>query len=283
MSRILGRFFLGLAIVAAIAFASRGAHADARTTYLINMLEKGGNYRIRVQAATTLGKLRSKDAVPALVRALKDKHDLVVISAVTALGKIGDPAVIPYIKKINQRMASKAVKSQLEATLRVLTALSPQDGRRRDPVSNGKPRYFVRIDAMGNSSGVQQENILEVMHEIVLQRLRREPGVVLQESGISAREVRNRLKRDSLKGYIISGSLIKMVQMGNRVTVKMGLNVFSNPDYNLLMMPTAEAAVPVGSRSVTQRDKQAAQERAMRAVTDRLVSSIFENLRNESL
>jgi hypothetical protein len=70
-----------------------------------------------------------------------------------------------------------------------------------------------------------------------------------------------------------------MVHTGTRVTVKVGLNVFTNPDYNLLMMPTAEAAVPVGSRSTTTRDKHAAQERAMRAVTDRLVSSIFANLK----
>jgi hypothetical protein len=218
-----------------------------------------------------------------LVRALRDQHDLVIISAVTALGQIGDPAVIPYIEKINRRRSSRAVKSQLEATLRVLRALSPQDRRRSPTVSNGKPRYFVRIDAMGNSSGVQQDGILETMQEIVLQRLRREPGVMLQEPGVSGQEVRRKLKQDGLAGYIISGSLIKMAYMGNRVTVRMGLNVFTNPDYNLLMMPTAEAAVPVGSRSVTPRDKQAAQERAMRAVTDRLVSSIFDNLANESL
>ncbi|MCP4199741.1 MAG: HEAT repeat domain-containing protein [Proteobacteria bacterium] len=279
MSRKLDRLYVGFAIVTAVIFTSSGAFADARTTYLINMLEKGGNYRIRVQAATTLGKLRSKDAVPALVRALKDEHDLVVISVATALGQIGDPAVIPYIEKIHQRTGSRPVRSQLEATLRVLKALSPQDGSRRARASNGKPRFFIRVDAMGNSSGVQQAGILETMNDIVVQRLGREPGVVIQDSEISGQEVRSKLKRDGLKGYIISGSLIKMVHMGNRVTVKMGLNVFTNPEYNLLMMPTAEAAVPMGSGSVTQLDKQAAQERAMRAVTDRLVSSIFENLR----
>jgi hypothetical protein len=279
MSRNLSRCYLKCVIVAAIVLVCSGANADARTTYLINMLEKGGNYRIRVQAATTLGKLRSKDAVPALVRALKDEHDLVIISAVTALGQIGDPTVIPYIEKVHQRTGARAVRSQLEATLRVLRALSPQDGSQRARVSNETPRYFVRIDAMGNSSGVQQDGILETMHDIVLQRLRREPGVVIQDSKISGQQVRKKLKRDGLKGYIISGSLIKMVHTGSRVTVKMGLNVFTNPDYNLLMMPTAEAAVPVGSRSTTTRDKQAAQERAMRAVTDRLISSIFANLK----
>ena len=122
------------------------------------------------------------------------------------------------------------------------------------------------------------DGILETMRQVVLKRLEQQPGVVLQPDGFSGPEVRRKLKKDGLDGYIISGSLIKLAHMGNRVTVKMGLNVFTNPDYNLLMMPTAEAAVPVGSSTASQREKQAAQERAMRAVVDRLISSIFDNL-----
>ena len=71
-----------VALALAISLSGQGALADARTEYLLGMLADKGNYRVRVQAATTLGQLRSKEAIPALCEALSDSHELVVITAV---------------------------------------------------------------------------------------------------------------------------------------------------------------------------------------------------------
>ena len=254
------------------------AHADARTAYLIDMLEKGGNYRIRVQAAATLGKLRSKEAIPSLAHALADENELVCISAAIALGQIGDPSVVPAMESAAKKTRSQAAKSQLAATIRVLRALSAKEEGGGALRPSGKPSYLVRIDPMGNSSGVQQEGILEKLRQAVESRLANEPGVVLQAFGLDGDAVRRKLKEEQLSGYIISGSLMRMEQVGNRVIVKIGLNVFSNPDYNLLMMPTVEAAVPVGSGALSQEDRAEVEDRAIKVVINKLVSDIFQNM-----
>lgn len=258
-----------------VTIASASA-ADARTEYLINMLAKGANYRIRVQAATTLGKIRATEAVPALVRATRDKHELVVISSATALGQIGDHSVLPDLEESLNLATSSAAKSQLKATIRILKALSPQG-----TIDKGttKPRFLIRIDTMGNSSASRRKEIVEILRDTVAEKLNQEPDVIMQKASMSATGVKAKVKKEHLTGYIISGSVIRLERVDDRVIVKLGLNVFSNPDYNLVMMPTAEGSVPLHSESVTREAEQAAQDRALKAVADDLISGILAQIR----
>jgi HEAT repeats len=250
--------------------------ADFRTEYLVTMLEKGGNYRVRVQAATTLGRLRATDAVHALTSALEDESDLVVISAATALGQIGDVSVIPAVEKALSITTSSAAKSQIEVTLRVLRALSPEGDT--TAAENATPRYLIRVDVMGNSSGTGDKDIVDFFRDIVVKRLKTEPGVVLQKPGMTNKNIKTHLKKEKLDGYIISGSLIRLEHVDGQVVVKLSLNVFSNPDYNLLMMPTAEGAVPVRSGPIGRERERSAQERGIKTVVNSLVGTIVEKM-----
>ena len=276
-----GRRLVAGASAAALILAMSAASADARTEYLVQMLESGGSYRVRVQAATTLGKIRSHDAVPALARALSDENELVVISAATALSQIGETSVIPQVEAALERGPSEAARSQLRVALRILKALTPEGDTASADAS--EPRFLIRVDAMGNSSGVNRRDATDLLRDIVLQRLRKEPGVVLQEPGAKAAAVRKRLGREKLKGYILSGSILRMDHEGDRLVVKISLNVFSNPDYNLLMMPSAEGAIPVIAGPLTRETEHAAQERGLRMVADSLLGSIFKTLRSDAL
>jgi hypothetical protein len=254
------------------------AGADARSEYLIDMLANGGNYRVRVQAATTLGKIRSQEAVPALIKALGDENELVVISAATALGQIGDTRAIKPLEQAQPRAPSRAAAAQIATTLRVLRALTPEGDRTE--VEAARARYLIRVDVMGNSSGVQRKDITDVMRKVVVKALQRQPGVVLQASKLKNNQVKAKLKKEKLKGYILSGSILKMEQIDDRMIVKISLNVFSNPEYNLLMMPSAEGAVPVMSGTLTREDEWAAQEQALKAVVEALLSNVFKALQN---
>jgi hypothetical protein len=264
--------------VAILASAWR-AGADARTDYLIDMLENGGNYRVRVQAATTLGKIRCQEGVPSLIKALRDEHELVVISAATALGQIGDTRAIKSLEQAQNKAPSKAAKSQIATTLRMLKALTPEGDTTE--VDAAKARYLIRVDVMGNSSSEQRKDITDVMRKVVIKALRKQPGVVLQEPGLKNKQVKKKLKKEKLKGYIFSGSILRMEHVDDRMIVKISLNVFSNPDYNLLMMPSAEGAVPVMSGTLTSEDEQAAQEKALKAVVEALLSNVFKALQND--
>ena len=265
-------------IIAAVLMISDLAVADARTDYLLNMLKKATNYRLRVQAATTLGKLRAKEAVPDLVKATQDDNELVVISAAIALKQIGDPSVIEEISKSLEKTSSKAAKSQLRITLQVLKSIG-SGGAQVVATTPGKPRYLIRIDAMGNSSKERQKGLAEIMRRHVVNRMRQEGDVVVQDPGMSESEVKRKLKKEKLVGFIVSGSIIRLDREGNRLSVKLGLNVFSNPDYNLLMMPTTEAAVRLGPSKVPGEVDKKEIENAIGTVADSLITDIFRNLR----
>ncbi len=263
----------GLLLGALLVLGSASALADSRTDYLINMLENGGTYRVRVQAATTLGKLRAKEAVGPLKNALKDKNELVVISAAAALGQIGDPSAVKDLKAARKKAKKKAVKSQLDASLRILEASGSSTGG--EAVAGGKPRFLIHIDAMGNSSGISDEGIADRFREIVAERVGKEVDVVIQPEGLENKDVKKRLKKDKLKGYVLSGSLISLQKSEKEVAVKIALNVLTNPDYNLLMMPSSGGVVPVSSGHT----EQAAYDTAIRAVVDKLVKTVFNELR----
>ena len=252
------------------------AFADARSEYLINMLQNGGSYRVRVQAANTLGQIRCQDGVPALVRALNDDHELVVISAATALGQIADTSVIPKVAAALNSNSNKAAKSQLQATLRVLKALSGEGAV--EDAQSAKPEFLIHIDAMGNSSEVQRDELTDLLRNVVIKRLRREPGVIIQEPGMTAKSVTRKLKKEKLRGYILSGSILRMEHSGDQLIVKLSLNVFTNPGYNLLIMPSAEGAVPVIAGPMTRKTEQAAQMRALKAVAEALIGNVFKTL-----
>lgn len=256
------------------------ARADARTDFLINMLENGSNYRVRVQAATTLGKLRSKEAIPALVRALKDNHELVVISSATALGQIGDTSVIGEMEKAESSAPSEAAKSQLSATLRVLKALKP--GGEATLARDTTPRFLIRIDAMGNSSSASGKELAEILRQIIVEVVSQQPGVVMQKEGLTNKQIKGQITKDKLVGYVLSGSVIRMEVVDGRLMAKVGLNVFTNPDYNLLMMPTAEGSVSIPSGTMTREETLAKQKKALETIADGLVRSIFHRLQQIS-
>ena len=269
---------LGMACAAcAIALlVAAGAAADARSDYLINMLENGATYRVRVQAATTLGVIRCASAVPALGRALADDSDLVVIAAAAALGQIGDPAAIAPIEGALKSPPSAPAKAQLETTLRVLRALF--DGGDLAPAEADGPRFLIRVDAMGDSSGSQRADLTEKMKALVVARLGRDPVVVLQEPGMGSDQVKAKAKKEKLKAFVLTGSIMRLERLDAQLVVKISLNVFSNPGYNLLAMPSAEGSVAMSGGSVSLDAERSAQDRAIKAVIDALVGSVLRSL-----
>src|SRR6185436_21028222 len=76
-------------LVLLLLLSARPAAAD-KIDDLARTLMSDPSYKVRVQAALVLGKLRDKRAVPALQQALKDENESVRGVAATSLGQIAD-------------------------------------------------------------------------------------------------------------------------------------------------------------------------------------------------
>jgi len=115
---------LGMGIICWILLGCSSNSAERRTEKLVCMLNNGDNYRVRVSAASALGNIGTTEAKHALVRAVEDENDLVAISAATALAQIGDRSAIKYLENAYRKTQSTALKSQIRATIRILTAVT---------------------------------------------------------------------------------------------------------------------------------------------------------------
>lgn len=283
LSKIAG-FFLCTCI---LYLNTNPATADVRAEYLVNLLENGSSYRVKIQAAQSLGRLQCKEAIPSLIKALKDESPPVVIAAATALGEIGDPSALPALKAANQKKHTSAVKIQLSASIRLLQAAVSEE-KSADPATLEpvNVRFMVKVDAMGNSSATTTPNITEIMRSTVISVLSQNANVEIQPDSMTESQIRKIQKKKEVITFILSGALIELRRENQFMIAKVALNVLSNPDYNLVMMPSGEARVPIDYSVVAAAKQQGASpetvndlEKKAMAIAEKLVlEKLIDNL-----
>ncbi len=121
---------LGLVLLVLMAaLAGRVAASDVRVQDLCKAVVDDPNYKIRVQAALVLGKVRDPAAVPALIKALTDPNATVRGIAAGALGDIGDPLAADALRDLARRETDSFVKSQAGKALALLNGAAEQAGQ----------------------------------------------------------------------------------------------------------------------------------------------------------
>lgn len=109
-----------------VSFVARNADAQPsdriQTSYLIKLLERSPQFRVRAQAAISLGMMESCVAVRgALTAALRDAHPAVRAAAATSLGRIGDANQVIALRTLESdpeepvRKAARASIGRIEA------------------------------------------------------------------------------------------------------------------------------------------------------------------------
>ncbi|MBN2529522.1 MAG: HEAT repeat domain-containing protein [Deltaproteobacteria bacterium] len=267
--------FWFLAFVSGVLFVAGTVNADVRADYLIGLLKNGSSYRVKIQAAQSLGRIQCKEAVPALEKALNDQSPHVVMAAAAALGEIGDASVLPALRVANKKAKTAPVKTQLSATIRLLQELSPGTpaSASSELMDNSDSSFLVKVDAMGNSSTSRTPGITSILKEIVVSDLHGRSGVEVQAPSVSESDVRSRIKKQKVKAFILSGALIKLNQEGNFIVAKIALNVLTNPDYNLVMMPSGEARIPIDYSAVQAARQQGASAHTVNKLEGEAVAS----------
>jgi hypothetical protein len=262
---------------------SNPATADVRTEYLINLLENGSSYRVKIQAAQSLGRLQCKEAIPSLIKALKDESSPVVIAAAAALGEIGDASALPALKAANQKKHTTAVRIQLSASIRLLqAAISEKTGTDVAESEPANVRFIVKVDAMGNSSATTTPNITELMRNTVISVLSQNSNVEIQPDSMTESQIRKIRKKKKVITFILSGALIELRRENQFMIAKVALNVLSNPDYNLVMMPSGEARVPIDDSVVSAAKQQGASPETVNSL-EKKAMAIAEKLVLEKL
>ena len=222
-------------VVFAVAFqlAAVPARAD-KVDDLSRALMQDPSYKVRVQAALILGKLKDRRAVPTLIRALKDDNETVRGVAATSLGAIGDPSAIGPLEDA-ARDGNDFVQSQARKALAML-----QGGGPTGPRPGAK--YYLAVGFQGGKGG----NQVEVVREALIQELPKLPAVTLS-TGAGGEPNERLLASKKLQGYIVDGSIQRLTAGGGQVECDIKAYVATYPGKSIKMMTQAGATVGIGS------------------------------------
>jgi len=273
----------------AVLLATGLAGADGRTDYLVRMLRTSSQYRVRIQAALTLGEIADTASLPALVEALEDEESSVRVAALAALARIGDPSVLDAVRaRVRDRNGS--VARQARTSVRTLEQIAQcqaaAGGGPSGPSGPGGPgvtppggaaRFYIGLGGMGNRAGVRGDEAKALLRRFLSDEIGAAPGVVITPQDETPAQTTKILKQKRLTGYWVDGSITKLTRENGNIRAEISLMVMTNPGRDLRMMLSGAAQVSAGGRMTpaleTDLQNQALKGAATGAVR-RLVSQL---------
>jgi len=226
------------------------ARAD-RIDDLTRSLLQDSSYKVRVQAALVLGKLKDKRAIPALSQALRDENATVRGTAAASLGLIGDPSARDALEGAAQDVDG-FVKGQAQKALGMLGGGSrPGPGH-----SHGGAKYYLAIGfASGGKAGPEAA---QMVRDALARELQKLPQVTLSigpgEPSAAA------LQQRKLQGFMVDGTIQRLsaTMSGGGAQIDCDLKAFvaTYPGKSIKMMTTEGASLQAGAseRESAKRD-----------------------------
>jgi hypothetical protein len=206
-----------------------GAAAPARADRTVELIRALGDpsWRVRLQAAVVLGKLRDPRAVPWLTRALSDPDENVRSVAVTALAEIGEPETMRSIERLRSDPSSM-VRQRVLAAIQKLQTPPPT-------IPSKAKAVFVAVGGIGSKAKKAPPEMTGKLRELITRELAKSPGVTLEGKPLS--------------GFLIDSSITMLNKQVTRewveYTCEISLIVGRLPDKSMVMMTSGGATVQV--------------------------------------
>ncbi len=228
--------------VLVVALLATGARAD-RVDDLGRVLATDTNWKVRMQAASVLGRLRDKRGVAPLVRALADSSESVRGVAAGALGEIGDASSVAALQRA-LRDPSTLVRDQAQVALESMhsgppVVESPHEAPPPPPRGGAK----VEIGAITSRTSRLPGDLAERLRKAVTRNLSQTPGAALS-TGPGGSD-----------GYVLDTSVTKLTRRVGDEAVEIDCEVSL-----LLSRLPSKAIVLTTSGAATSRTPRATYE-----------------------
>ncbi|MFK7992156.1 MAG: HEAT repeat domain-containing protein [Sandaracinaceae bacterium] len=252
---------LGATAIVAIVAVAMTAFADARTDYLVRALRTSDMFRVRAQAAASLGRVQAEPAViQALTSALSDRHPAVRAAAASSLERHGDPAPLPQLRRATRDRES-AVRAAAARAVQRLEAVARSQPRRRGVTNNGggssassgPARFYVAVGTPGTKVRSVSPAVLRSSRDFIAQTVSQTRGVRIAPANERRNAAARVLRDDDLVGYYLDVSITSLgpgSSGGTRAAVSVILQTY--PDRNIRSMLSGAATVMGASGSQAQ-------------------------------
>ncbi len=277
LARAYGRSFVSTSalVLAILLGAASSVFADARSDYLVQLLVASSQFRVRAQAAISLGSVQAEGAVvEALGRALRDEHPAVRAAAANSLGRLAEPSALTALRTAAGdaeepvRAAAKAAVARIEASRRAGssegTAIAP-------PAPRGPDRYYVAVGQPASRAVGVTDSVLRSVHGTMKARVQELDGVVLAPTDESSTAAQQVLRSRQLKGFYIESSVTSVENKpdgGVRAVVSVVVATYPGRDMRAVMQGAATA---LGGGDIKSQAIEGAFKSALRQLPQALV------------
>ncbi|MEO0323205.1 MAG: HEAT repeat domain-containing protein [Myxococcota bacterium] len=229
-----------------LGLAAGSAQADARSDYLVGLLGSSSSFRVRAQAALSLGRVESSpEVVDALKAALQDEHPGVRASAASSLERLADPSCLPELRAIRRDAdgtVRRAVASAIRSLERVARTRPTQDAQPSRAVA--RARYYVGVGMPGTRDETLDANALAGLRQYLVDQVQAVDGVLLapeDEEGAAAERV---LRTRRLTGYFIDASIVRVAESDEGTSATVSVILGTYPGRDMRAMLQGRATVP---------------------------------------
>jgi HEAT repeats len=206
----IGRVAASIVTALAVTISSVPVSTADDLSSLSRDVASGADFRLRVGAALSLGKSKSRAALAPLVAALDDPSPAVRVAAAAALGVLGHKDAIEALRTHLTSESSQVVRSQLKGAIEKL-----QGGREGDERA---ARVLVKLGQLKNLTGVRGLQLIEVFRGATRANASALPGVEVLSD---ATEGKHESEARKLPLLVLDGVVNQLAQgsSGTQVTV----------------------------------------------------------------
>jgi hypothetical protein len=212
-------------LVAASMLGSSYAHADQRVSFYAEQLRASDDYRVRVQAALSLGASADESAVSPLCAALAgDGNAAVRVAAAAALGRLGKQSGEPCLHTAKARESSAAVKGQIDRSLAALGGSQGADSAELRPGT----KYYVVIQVTNRTSRPAPE-VESLVRGAMQAKLVAQSTFAVAPKGQSSAQAGQIVKDKKLKGFLLTVTVEAPVYASGNLTQILRVGMLTHP------------------------------------------------------
>jgi hypothetical protein len=260
--------------------ASASAQDSPAVGVLAESLEIDSDFRVRVQAALTMGEMDDPAVVPHLIAALEDTHPMVRAAAASSLSVVGNERALRALRAL-QEIDSVAI----QAVRGAIAALEDRLGLGRPYVAPNwaTARLYVAVSALSDGSNSGETGLAEELRDLLLRRLRRIDGTMVgEEQDTETGVVANLREHTAVLGVMLTGSVVEWSVVRSPSSwgyrVRLSFVVLDYAEQTVKAMVTGTALSELPQAEVPTARRVELRRAALREAVDAAVTSLIEEM-----
>ncbi len=245
------------ALLAGLLFlGASGVRADARTDYLVRILQTSQEFRVRAQAAIALGGMApSREITQALVRGLGDADPSVRAACAASLSRVGDADSLAALRgaasdsdssvRTEVQRATRAVETRTRTAAAVTTTTTTTAAVTAvTPTTTGEARYYVGVNPPAAQAQGLDASVLRSARQLFVREASNVTGVVIAPEGESTSAANTAIRSRRLTGFFLEASITEFESSASGTRVKVSVIVGTYPGRDMRAILQGSATVP---------------------------------------